>query len=188
MKAKKMSVEVVLQPGNDKGLSSLLNALYTPGSADYGHWLAAGQFDSRFAPSRATVQAMTAYLKGKGLTVQSNVTPFLLRAIGSSAQIDAAFATTIDKYRNAKGVSFYSNATPASVPASLASSVLGVVGLTNTVRLQAGCSGHARRARLDTAAASRAARSRIRLRWLSSKRSRPMDRSTAMAAARAAAA
>ena len=64
------------------------------------------------------------------------MTPFLLRAIGSSAQIDTAFATTIDNYRNAQGVNFYSNATPASVPASLASSVLGVVGLTNTVRLQ----------------------------------------------------
>ena len=153
----KGSVEVVLQPGNEAGLNSLLNGLYTPGSADYGHWLAAGQFDSEFAPSQATVQAMTAYLQGKGLTVQRTSTPFLLRAIGSSAQIDAAFATTIDNYRNAQGVKFYSNATPASVPASLASSVLGVVGLTNTVRLQptyqlapSGSTGHSgtRRAEL----------------------------------------
>ncbi|MGH2886529.1 MAG: protease pro-enzyme activation domain-containing protein [Solirubrobacteraceae bacterium] len=131
-----MSVEVVLQPQNEAGLTSLLNDLYTPGKSDYGHWLAAGQFDSEFAPSQATVSAVTAYLQSEGLTVQPTSTPFLLRAIGSSAQLDAAFATTIDNYRNAQGVSFYSNATPASVPASLASSVLGVVGLTNTVRLQ----------------------------------------------------
>ena len=184
-----MSVEVVLKPGNDAGLSSLLNGLYTPGSADYGHWLAAGQFDSQFAPSQATVQATTAYLQGDGLTVQRTLTPFLLRAIGSSAQIDTAFATTVDNYRNAQGVSFYSNATPASVPASLASSVLGVVGLTNTVRLQsqtsieaapAGSAGHG--------GGSRAVRFRIRRPSLSSKRSRPMARSTAMAAGRAAAA
>jgi subtilase family serine protease len=136
MSASRMSVEVVLQPGNEAGLNSLLHALYTPGSADYGHWLAAGQFGSEFAPSQATVHAMTAYLQGKGLTVQRTVTPFLLRAAGSSAQIEAAFATTINNYRNAKGGRFYSNATPASVPDSLASSVLGVVGLTNTVRLQ----------------------------------------------------
>jgi subtilase family serine protease len=132
----RMSVEVVLQPGNRAGLNSLLDALYTPGSADYGHWLAAGQFDARFAPSRATVRAVTAYLQGKGLTVQKTVTPFLLRAVGSSAQIDAAFATTINNYRNAKGVTFYSNDSSASVPDSLASSVVGVVGLTNTVRLK----------------------------------------------------
>jgi subtilase family serine protease len=136
MSARQMSVDVVLQPGNEAGLNSLLGSLYTPGSADYDHWLAAGQFDSRFAPSRATVQAVTAYLQGKGLTVQPTASPFLLRAVGSSARIDTAFATTINNYRNAKGVKFYSNSTPASVPASLASRVLGVVGLTNTVRLQ----------------------------------------------------
>jgi subtilase family serine protease len=136
MSARRMSVEVVLRPGDAKGLNSLLGALYTRGSADYGHWLGAGQFDSRFAPSRATVRAMTAYLRGKGLTVQRTVTPFLLRAIGSSTEIDTAFATTIESYRNARGVTFYSNATPASVPASLAPSVLGVVGLANTARLQ----------------------------------------------------
>ncbi len=136
MSAGRMSVDVVLQPGNEAGLNSLLHALYTPGSADYGRWLAAGQFDSEFAPSQASVHAMTAYLQGKGLTVRRTVTPFLLRAVGSSAQIDAAFATTIDNYRNAKGVKFYSNDSAASVPDSLASRVLGVVGLTSTVRLQ----------------------------------------------------
>ncbi len=131
-----MSVEVVLAPGNEAGLSSLLSSLYTPGSADYGRWLGARQFDSEFAPSQATVLSITAYLQSQGLTVQRTLTPFLLRAIGSSAKVDAAFATSLDKYRNARGVNFYSNATPASVPASLASSVLGVVGLSNTVRLQ----------------------------------------------------
>jgi subtilase family serine protease len=136
MSASQMSVDVVLQPGNEAGLNSLLDSLYTRGSADYGRWLTAGQFDSRFAPSQATVQEVTAYLRGEGLTVQPTVTPFLLRAIGSSARIDTAFSTTINNYRNAKGVNFYSNSTPASVPASLASRVLGVVGLTNTVRLQ----------------------------------------------------
>jgi kumamolisin len=136
MSASQMSVDVVLQPGNEAGLNSLLDALYTPGSPDYGHWLGAGQFGSKFAPSSAAVQAMTAYLQGKGLQVQRTTTPFLLRAIGSSAQIETAFATTINNYRNAQGVKFYSNATAASVPASLATSVLGVVGLTSTVRLQ----------------------------------------------------
>jgi subtilase family serine protease len=136
MSASRMSVELVLQPGNSAGLNSLLDGLYTKGSADYDHWLSAGQFDSRFAPSRATVQAVTGYLQGKGLTVQKTVTPFLLRAVGSSAQIDAAFATTINNYRNAKGVKFFSNDSDASVPNSLASSVLGVVGLSSTVRLK----------------------------------------------------
>ncbi len=136
MSTARMSVEVVLQPGNEAGLNSLLDALYTRGSADYGHWLAAGQFDARFAPSRATVQAVTSYLHGKGLSVQRTDTPFLLRAIGSTTQIDTAFSTTINTYRNAQGVKFFANGSQASVPGSLASSVLGVVGLTDTVRLK----------------------------------------------------
>ncbi len=184
---RQMSVDVVLAPANEAGLNSLLNELYTPGSGDYGHWLGAGQFDSEFAPSQATVQAMTTYLQSQGLTVQPTATPFLLRAVGSSAQIEAAFATTIDNYRSAQGVSFYSNATPASVPASLASSVLGVVGLTNTVRLQSLASVQSGSASSADTAASRAARSRIRRPWLSSKRSRPTGRSTGTAAALAAA-
>jgi kumamolisin len=136
LSASRMSVEVVLQPGNAKGLNSLLDGLYTKGSADYGQWLSAGQFDSRFAPSSATVRAMTSYLQGKGLRVQGTDTPFLLRAIGSSAQVGTAFGTTINNYRNAQGKKFFSNDSVASVPDSLASSVLGVVGLTNTVRLK----------------------------------------------------
>jgi subtilase family serine protease len=136
MSASRMSVEVVLQPGNAKGLNSLLDGLYTKGSADYGRWLSAGQFDSRFAPSSATVRAMTSYLQGKGLSVQRTDTPFLLRAIGSSTQVGTAFGTTINNYRNAQGKRFFSNDSVASVPDSLASSVLGVVGMTNTVRLR----------------------------------------------------
>jgi subtilase family serine protease len=135
MSARQMSVDVVLQPGNATGLNSLLDGLYTRGGRDYDHWIAKGQFDAKFAPSRATVRSMTAYLQSKGLRVQRTVTPFLLRAIGSSARIDGAFATTIDNYRNSQG-RFYANSTPASVPADLASRVLGVVGLTDTVRLR----------------------------------------------------
>ena len=131
-----MSVEVVLAPSNQTGLSSLLSAQYTPGSAQYQDWLSAGQFDAQFAPSQATVQSITSYLQSKGLTVAPTVTPFLLSAVGSSAQIDAAFATTVDNFRNSRGQNFYSNTSAASVPTSVASSVLGVVGLTNTVRLQ----------------------------------------------------
>jgi kumamolisin len=136
MSASQMSVEVVLQPGNAKGLNSLLDGLYTKGSADYGQWLSSGQFDSRFAPSSATVRAMTSYLRSKGLSVQRTDTPFLLRAIGSSTQVGTAFGTTINNYRNAQGKKFFSNDSVASVPDSLASSVLGVVGMTNTVRLR----------------------------------------------------
>jgi subtilase family serine protease len=131
-----MSVEVVLQPGNEAGLNSLLTNLYTPGSAQFEHWLPAGQFQTEFAPSAAIVSGVTSYLEGEGLLVQPTSSPFLLRASGSSAQVEAAFATPIRTYRSANGTDFFSNAAPASLPSTLVPDVLGVVGLTDTVRLQ----------------------------------------------------
>src|SRR5580658_3552665 len=85
LSASRMSVDVVLQPGNEAGLNSLLQSQYTQGSSEYGQWLAAGQFDAKFAPAQSTVQALTSYLRNQGLTVQQTQTPFLIRAIGSSA-------------------------------------------------------------------------------------------------------
>ena len=131
-----MSVEVVLRPGNQAGLTSLLSNLYTKGSAQYGKWLAAGQFQREFAPSAATLAAIRTYLASRGLSVGSTSSSFLLRAAGTSAQIEAAFGTSIDSYRSAGGTSFFSNTRSASLPRTLAAGVLGVVGLTNTVRLQ----------------------------------------------------
>jgi kumamolisin len=131
-----MSVEVVLQPGNAAGLNSLLADQYTPGTAQYGKWLAKGQFDADFAPTAATSEAVTSFLQGHGLAVDATTSPFLLRAVGSSAQIASTFSTPIDTYRNANGVDFFSNSSTVSLPTSLAPSVLGVVGLSNTVRLQ----------------------------------------------------
>ena len=131
-----MSVEVVLQPGNGAALNSLLTNLYTPGSPQYGDWLPAGQFQSEFSPPASAVSALTSYLQGAGLSVQPTASPFLLRATGGTAQVEAAFATGIDDYLSSNGTAFYSNNSEVSLPSSLESSVLGVVGLTNTVREQ----------------------------------------------------
>jgi subtilase family serine protease len=131
-----MSVEVVLRPGNEAGLSSLLSNLYTKGNAQYGKWLAQGQFQREFAPSAATLTAIRSYLAAKGLSVHSTASSFLLRAVGTSTQVEAAFGTSIDTYRSASGTTFFSNTSSASLPSNVVAGVLGVVGLTNTVRLQ----------------------------------------------------
>ncbi|MDA8330714.1 MAG: S53 family peptidase [Candidatus Dormibacteraeota bacterium] len=130
-----MSVEVLLQPNNAAGINNLLTGQYTAGSPQYGKWLAKGQFDQDFAPTAATRSTVTGYLESKGLAVQTTASPFLIRAIGSSAQISGAFSTPLDTYRSASGTSFFSNATAVSLPKTVAPSVMGVIGLSNTVRL-----------------------------------------------------
>jgi subtilase family serine protease len=130
-----MSVEIALAPRNSAQLASQLRGMYTKGSSLYGHWLAKGQFDTRYAPTTTTRAAVARYLRSAGLTVARGASPFLLRATGSSRQIELAFRTTLSTYRNERGVRYFANSTPVRLPAGIVGSVLGVIGLTNTVRV-----------------------------------------------------
>jgi subtilase family serine protease len=131
-----MSVEVALAPRDGSGLSAELKAVYTKGSSQYDAFLRKGQFDAKYAPTAATTNAVAAYLRGEGLTVSSTDSPFLLQASGSSAKITAAFHTDLRNYVDRKGEHYFSNSASVRLPSSIASAVSGVVGLTNTVRLQ----------------------------------------------------
>lgn len=132
--ARRMPVEVSLAPRDPAGLDRELTALYTPGSGQYRRFLARGQFAARYAPAAATTAAVRAYLRGRGLTVTGARSPFLIDAVGSSAQVGAAFRTTVRTYAGVRGRRYFANATPVYVPASLRSVIIGVVGLTDTVR------------------------------------------------------
>jgi subtilase family serine protease len=129
-----MTVEVALAPRNLTGLQALLQSLYTPGNKKYQHWLLKGQFNRRFGPSAATTAAVDKYLTQSGLTITDSGSPFLVTATGSSQKIAAAFDTSFSTYRNAHGTRYFANSSAARMPASLASSVLGVVGLNDAVR------------------------------------------------------
>jgi subtilase family serine protease len=132
----RMSVEVALAPRDEAGLNSLLQGLYTKGGGSYHDWLAKGAFDARFAPTPAARAAVDRYLAQRGLTVAGSSSPFLVRAVGSSAQMSAAFQTTLHTYAGPRGARFFANSTALRLPATLAPGVIGVIGLTNTVREQ----------------------------------------------------
>ena len=151
-RAAAMSVEVVLTPRDQAGMQRSLSALYDPASVSYHRWLSRGQFARLYAPSAASRARVAAALRAAGLQVSATRSPFLMRASGSSAQVQRAFGTTILRYRSVRGTSFHANASPIEVPSSIAADVQGVVGLTNTVRL------HPAYVRTSTAAAHRGQR------------------------------
>ncbi len=129
-----MAIEIVLAPRNASGLSSLLTDLYDANSANYQHWLAPGEFSSRFAPDSAQSAAVAAYLRESGLDVEQTSSPFLLRASGPSSMMETTFHTALHSYSNRKGITYYSNVAEIQMPETLAPGVLAVVGLSNTVR------------------------------------------------------
>ncbi len=132
--SKRMSIEVSLAPRNAAGLNRTLKAIYTKHSGSYHKWLATGRFNSRYAPTVTTRDSVKSYLRSQGLRIAKSSSPFLVRAVGSSAQMSTAFHTSLNTYRDSHKVNYFSNSSAVMLPGAIASHVLGVVGLANTVR------------------------------------------------------
>ena len=130
----KMQIEVAVAPRDEAGLNTMLAALYDKNSPSYHHWLTNGQFDARYGPTPAARAAVAKFLSGSGLSVVPSGSPYLVRATGSSAQIQRTFHTQLNTFKDPQGTKYFANSTPVYLPSSLAGSALGVVGLTNTVR------------------------------------------------------
>jgi len=120
---------------DDAQAVALAEAVSTPGSASYGHYLTPQQFRQRFAPSASDVNAVEAWLRSQGFSIdyvpQNN---HYVEAEGSVAQADAAFGTTLDEYAY-DGKTLRAPASPLSVPSSLAGIVESVVGLDQSAEL-----------------------------------------------------
>jgi subtilase family serine protease len=130
----RMSVEVSLAPSHQAALAGELRAAYTTGSSGYHRWLRRGQFDARYAPSAAERAAVIRYLRSQDLRVERSASPFLIRAVGSSGRIDAAFRTSLSRYRDPRGSTYFANSSAVQLPTAIARSVFGVIGLTDTLR------------------------------------------------------
>jgi subtilase family serine protease len=131
----RMSIELSLAPRDQAGLNKELRAAYTKGASGYQKWLAKGQFDARYAPTAATRSAVVTYLRSAGLSVLKSSSPFLIRASGTSGRIQGAFRTSLKQYAGSHGTRYFSNSSAVRLPSGIARDVLGIVGLTNTVRL-----------------------------------------------------
>lgn len=109
-------------------------AVTTPGNKLYGKFLTAAQFNSQFAPSADTVDAVKSWLKTNGFTVgEVPANNKYVEAVGTVAQAAKAFSTSFDDYA-VQGKVLRSNASPLVVPDSL-TGVSGVIGLDESAAL-----------------------------------------------------
>ncbi len=130
-----MGITLVLAPRGGSRMDRFIDGLTDPASPRFHQWLGTGGFVRRFGPSAASISAARQFLTGAGLHVETTLTPFLVRATGTTAQVVQALGTSVSDYRTAAGVTFYTNAAPVRLPLSLAGRVIGVMGLSSTVRL-----------------------------------------------------
>lgn len=130
-----LSLSIGLQPRNQQELNSLLSRLYDPRSSVYHHFLTPQQFASEFGPTVQQQQQVVNYLRTHGLSVTSvSSNGLLIDAHATVAQAQMAFQVQINNYQ-LKGHTFYANASPPSIPASLSSLITSIGGLDNSVRL-----------------------------------------------------
>src|SRR5207237_213361 len=85
-----MQLALPLTLRNQNELRAFLANVSDPRSSGYGHYLTTAQFAERFGPTRDQVNAVTAYLTGRGFTVHTNG-PAVLDAAGSTAAVESAF-------------------------------------------------------------------------------------------------
>lgn len=128
-----LDVAVALGSKDPAGFAALTDLLYTPGSPEFHHYLAAAAVAERFGAPPSTYASAVRYFESFGLTVTTSPDQLLLFVNGSSALLGRAFHTSFDEFSEGD-LEFYDHASPASLPSQLETS--GVLGLANNTELR----------------------------------------------------
>jgi hypothetical protein len=122
--------EVVLRPRDQQALESFVSGVGHRGSPDFGHYLARGEFATRFGPTADTVAQLRAALGARGLTVGATSSDGMTVSFrGSASTVASAFATSIHRYRLRDGAVLRQTSSAPQLPSTVAATVAAVVGL-----------------------------------------------------------
>jgi subtilase family serine protease len=140
--AEQLMIQLWLQP-NTAAATLFAQAVSTPGSAQFHHYLSPDAYAARFGATRANASAVESWLRSEGFTAVSTAPErSYVQATGTAATINRAFDVQLKRYKssttvNAGSYPLRSNDRPISLPTSLASLVLGVTGLDNAAPITA---------------------------------------------------
>ncbi len=128
-----VNLRVYLAPqGGIDALKAAATAVSTPGSATYRQFITPAQYVARYAATNATVRNVESWLRSDGLRVTGvEASKRYISATGTVAAAQAAFGVSIHNYSH-DGQSVQAPSGAASVPDSIAGSVLAVGGLDTT--------------------------------------------------------
>ncbi|HST86364.1 MAG TPA: S53 family serine peptidase [Kineosporiaceae bacterium] len=132
---KQIDIKLYLADQNAAELDRLVQAVSTPGTAQYGKYLTPAQFRARFAPSAATVDSVQSFLTDAGLAVTGVAgNRSYVQARGTVAKVQTAFGTSLKQY-TLQGQSIRAAATAPTVPAALKGKVIALSGLASISQL-----------------------------------------------------
>ena len=128
-----VNLRVYLASRDPASLTRYAAAVSTPGNALYHHDLSPGQAMTRFGPAQARVPAVRSWLASAGLAVTAvragQAAGGYVAARGPVSAAEKAFAVTFAIYRGPDGRRDRAPQQAATVPATVAPSVLAVTGL-----------------------------------------------------------
>lgn len=126
--ASHMTVTLALAERNQSALNALLAKPHAP--------LTPAQFAAQFAPSPATVDSIRSWAAANHLTVSSvSANRLLVTLSGSSSQLSSALQTSLQRFHSAADGNFFGASKAAHLPASFASNVTAVLGLSSLAKV-----------------------------------------------------
>jgi subtilase family serine protease len=141
----RLDLTVSLTGRDPLGMQRLAQAVSTPGSPEYRHYLSVRQVAARFGATDTQIAAVTRTLRADGLSVSPVPANHLMLSVsGTAAAVQHAFATRLDAVRTADGRRAYAERRVPTLPVSIASAVDAVIGLNDVYRPQADQVAHAR--------------------------------------------
>ncbi len=126
--SKVINLTIRLKLPNQALFDRTLEALYTPGSASFHHWLSDSDLQ-KFAPTHEQLDTVTKELERNGLKVLSfDKNGFSVRVSGTIASVEKAFNTEIHQFE-VNGKFFRSHITDAHLSGTADAYVSAVAGL-----------------------------------------------------------
>lgn len=129
-----MHLGFVLAPRDPAALASFATAVNTPGNPLYHHFLAKGEFASRFGASPAAIKTVHNFLVAKGLhpgAIQDGLTIPVTTTVAAAGK---SLGTPVHTFKLRDGRNAFANTAAPLVTAGVASSLQTVIGLDNLVR------------------------------------------------------
>ncbi len=126
-------ITMMFKPSTNQrtSLALLLQQLQDRSSPNYHKWLTPEEFGSQFGLSQNDMKKVESWLESEGFSVKVVARSRMWVVFsGTAGQVTSAFHTEIHNYQ-INGQSYYANVSDPSVPAALASVVLGFRGLND---------------------------------------------------------
>jgi len=130
----RITADVYLANRDTAALAAIAKAVSTPGTAQYHHYLTAGQLKDLFAPTTAEARAVENWAAGSGLRVGAATSGFgaHVQVTGTASAIASAFGVKFGSYQvgtRKQAQRFWAPEESASVPSSIRGDVQTVTGL-----------------------------------------------------------